>query len=412
MKKTTLIILLITSGILFASCTKPRTDRNIQPNPPSGDTILTPGLNNQMVYAASADGNLYAFDAQNGTIKWTFRLNNSGVWTDMGSSPAYYDSVIYVGSSDQNIYAVNAFTGKEVWRYQTNSTYGFFYSSPVVANGTVYIAGFEPKFYALDAKSGQLKWSRDFPRDFQSSPAYYNNTIFITSNDGVLYAIDAGTGNQLWAQGSAVGGGVDYSQNSPCVKDGVVYAIADVNNLFIANPVMNELSVVDGTSNQGLYSTFYFPAATHFFSCPTIDDSIVYVGGSDSILYAVKNGERMYYNLMWKFKAGGIIAGSPVCDDSLVYTTTFNGVVYAVDKRDGIQKWIFDTYLGNTGIQTSTVVANGVVFFGSTDRFWALNAKTGKLMWETNPPMPFFASPVVLAKDGKAYHAGISGMQN
>ena len=278
-----------------------------------------------------------------------------------------------------------------------------------MANGTVYIPGYEPKFYALDAKTGQLKWSRDFPRDFQSSPTYYNNTIFITSNNGVLYAIDASTGNQIWSQG---GGGVDYSQNSPCVKDGVVYAIADVNNLNIANPVMNELSAENGTSYHGLYATFYFPAGTHFFSCPTIDDSIVYVGGLDSTLYAVKNGDEMYYNLMWKFKAGGIIVGSPVCDDSLVYTTTFNGVVYAVDKRTGIQKWIFDTDLGDNGTQTSPVVANGVVFFGSTDRFWALNAKTGKLMWETNPPMPFFASPVVLANDGKAYHAGISGMQN
>jgi len=264
----------------------------------------------------------------------------------------------------------------------------------------------------LDAKTGQLKWSRDFPRDFQSSPAYYNNTLFITSNDGGLYAIDAQTGNQMWAQGFTVSNGVDYSQNSPCVKDGVVYAIADVNNLNIGNPVMNELSAVDGTSYHGLYATFYFPAATHFYSCPTIDDSVVYVGGSDNILYAVRNGDEMYFNLIWKFEASGIIMGSPAYDDSLVYTTTFNGLVYAVDKRSGIQKWIFDTYLGNNGIQTSPVVANGVVFFGSTDRFWALNAKTGKLIWETNPPMPFFASPVVLTKDGKAYHAGISGMQN
>lgn len=363
-----------------------------------------------MVFAPSANGKLYAFDAQNGTIKWTFELNNSGVWTDMISSPAYYDSIIYVGSSDQNIYAVNAFTGKEVWHYHTNSTLGFFYSSPVVTNGTVYIPGYEPKFYALDAKTGGIKWSRDFPRDFQSSPAYYNNSIFITSNDGTLYAIDASTGNTIWYQGSTTSG-VDYSQNSPCVKNGVVYAIADVHTLDIDNPVMNELSAVDGTSYHGLYATFYFPAGTHLFSCPTIDDSIVYVGG-DSALYAIQNGDLMYYNQVWKFKAGGSIVGSPVYDDSLVYTTTFNGVVYAVNKQTGVQKWIFDTYLGNNGIQTSPVVANGVVYFGSTDRFWALNAKTGELIWETNPPMPFFASPVVLAQDGKAYHAGISGMQN
>jgi outer membrane protein assembly factor BamB len=130
-----------------------------------------------MVYAASADGNLYALDAQNGSVQWTFQLNNSGVWTDIISTPAYYDSVIYVASTDQNIYAVNAFSGKEVWHYKTNSTYGQFVSSPLVADGTVYIAGFEPKFYALDDKTGKLKWSRDFPRDFYSSPVYFNNTI-------------------------------------------------------------------------------------------------------------------------------------------------------------------------------------------------------------------------------------------
>src|SRR6185312_14186743 len=156
-----LVILMITTGILVASCTKPR-----RADLPPGATTLTPGQKNQMVYAASADGNLYALDAQNGTVQWTFQLNNSGVWTDIISTPAYYDSVIYVASTDQNIYAVNAFSGKEVWHYKTNSTYGQFVSSPLVADGTVYIAGFEPKFYALDAKTGKLKWSRDFPRDF------------------------------------------------------------------------------------------------------------------------------------------------------------------------------------------------------------------------------------------------------
>ena len=104
-----LILLLITTGILVSSCTKPR-GADLR----SGATTLTPGLKNQMVYGASADGNLYALDAQNGTVKWTFPLNNSGVWTDIISTPAYYDSVIYVASTDQNVYAVNAFSGKEV----------------------------------------------------------------------------------------------------------------------------------------------------------------------------------------------------------------------------------------------------------------------------------------------------------
>ena len=397
-----LIILLITTGILVASCTKPR-----RADLPPGATTLTPGQKNQMVYAASADGNLYALDAQNGTVQWTFQLNNSGVWTDIISTPAYYDSVIYVASTDQNIYAVNAFSGKEVWHYKTNSTYGQFVSSPLVADGTVYIAGFEPKFYALDAKTGKLKWSRDFPRDFYSSPAYFNNTIFIACNDGGLYALDAGTGNTIWSEG---GGSVNYSASAPCVKNGVVYAIAAVDTRDISGIVMNQLSAADGTSFLGMYSTFYFPSGAHF--CPTIDDSILFVSGLDEILYAIKNGDEMYYNQMWQCNVGSTIAGSPVYDDSLVYVTTSGGRASGIYKQTGIPKWSFDTYSGNNSIVTSPVIANGVLFFGSTDRFWAVDAKTGKLMWETRPPMPFFSSPVVLAKDGKAYHAGVSGMQN
>jgi len=66
-----------------------------------------------IVYTGSADGKLYAFDGDNGTLKWTY---STGGIIGTGS-PAYYNGTVFVGSGDGYLHAVDAITGAFKWKY-------------------------------------------------------------------------------------------------------------------------------------------------------------------------------------------------------------------------------------------------------------------------------------------------------
>ena len=64
------------------------------------------------------------------------------------SSPAVVGDVVYCGSIDSYIFALNAFNGSIIWSYRTG---GFLFSSPAVVNGVLYIGSYDGYIYALGA---------------------------------------------------------------------------------------------------------------------------------------------------------------------------------------------------------------------------------------------------------------------
>lgn len=401
-------ILIITATIILFSCSKPGT--SFTPDP--GPGTLKDTTSNLLVYAASDNGKLYAFDAADGTVKWTFTINSSGVRTNLSSTPAFADSTLYIGSSDKNIYAVDAYSGTEKWRYPTQGTNGFFYSSPVVTGNVVYIGGYEPRFYAIDAKTGRLVWSKSLPRDFTTAAIFSDNTVYTGCNDGTLYALNASNGSVNWIYKSDR---LSFSISSPCVKEGAIYALAAGINTQ-PNPTTNSALLVLNAANgqqlggrPGYTFSFGFPN----ISSPTVDDSLVYIGGTDSCLYAINTYALDINNRVWVYKTGGPVSASPCFNDSLVFVGSNNGVLYALNKLKGTLRWSFSIqpFGGNSSI-TAPVQANSVIFFGSDNGFFALDAKTGKKKWQSATGAAFVSGPCLVTKQGVAVHSSISGMSN
>src|SRR5687768_3331841 len=177
MRRIFFSVILVSAG--FLSCSRQDSPNSSEPPTPIS---ITDTSSNEWVFAASSNNTFYAFDAKNGKIRWTFPLNDTGVYTVILSSPAFWDSTLYIGSSDRHIYAINAYTGKEKWRYLTGGSSGFFYSSPVVADGVVYVGREDRNFYALNASTGALIWKRTFGREIESSPTVVDNTVYVACN--------------------------------------------------------------------------------------------------------------------------------------------------------------------------------------------------------------------------------------
>src|ERR1700690_1408064 len=83
-------------------------------------------------------------------VKWKFKTAR-GIF----SSPAVAGGSVYFGSADHNLYAVNAADGSLRWKFQTDGPVN---SSPAVDGGSVYAGSLDGNFYAVDAETGKLQW--------------------------------------------------------------------------------------------------------------------------------------------------------------------------------------------------------------------------------------------------------------
>ncbi len=113
-----------------------------------GDHVdASPAVSGDIIYVVARSG-LYAFNATSGLEVWFFTSPFSPRQS-MGyvySSPAVADNIVFYGSCDGYIFALNADNASIVWSYRTGI---FVFASPAIVNGTVYVGSYDGYLYAL-----------------------------------------------------------------------------------------------------------------------------------------------------------------------------------------------------------------------------------------------------------------------
>jgi outer membrane protein assembly factor BamB len=181
--------------------------------PPTESSPLVAG---GLVYVGDWSGRVIALDVRNGRTRWSFTAGGA-----VKGSVALDRGRLYVGSYDGHVYALDARTGRQIWRASGQARFGrrgTFYSTPALAYGRVYIGSTDGKVYSFGQESGTLRWSQSTGGYVYSSPAVWGRLVFIGSYDGSFYALDAATGDIRWrfqANGPISG--------SPTVLGGIVY---------------------------------------------------------------------------------------------------------------------------------------------------------------------------------------------
>lgn len=317
-------------------------------------------------------------------IKWKFHTAGRVI-----SSPAVVEGVVYVGSTDCNLYAIDAATGSQKWKFETK---GWVVSSPAVASGTVYFESYDSNFYAVDGGTGQLKWKfatggeRHYiathihylqpaaeampdPWDFYlSSPAVVNGVVYFGSGDKNVYALDANSGALKWKFQT---GNVVHS--SPAIANGTLY-IGSWDTYLYA------LDAATGKENWRFKTGDDPDAHNHvgIQSSPAVVDGVVYFGSRDSYAYAV---DAATGKQVWKFSTDGSwVNNSPVVHEGRVYFgTSVPGIMHAVDAKTG--KVVFDVNAGSP-VFASMALANGMLFMGNFGgKLTAIDLKAQKPAW-------------------------------
>jgi outer membrane protein assembly factor BamB len=99
---------------------------------------------------------------------------------------------------------------------------------------------------------------------------------------------------------------------------------------------------------------------------------------------------------------------SPFVNMNTWHEKNAHGAVIAIDPQTGAQRWTFDMHdITSSGILTT---AGDVLFTGGREGyFYALDARTGAILWKTRVGADVASGPMTYAVDGKQYVAVAAG---
>jgi alcohol dehydrogenase (cytochrome c) len=130
----------------------------------SGIFASTPVAGAATVYVQDLRSDVYALDRSTGAVRWRhrYRAPNEGP-----NGLALADGRVH-GATDSDAFALSTADGRELWRrHLTSATEQFVDVAPVVWKGLVVLStvGYPPggrgTIYALDAETGAVRWSFD-----------------------------------------------------------------------------------------------------------------------------------------------------------------------------------------------------------------------------------------------------------
>lgn len=344
------------------------------------------------VYIGSSNKNFYALNAITGQLKWKF--NSGSIFSFQG--PCYADGKIYAGSYDNYLYCMDTLSGNIIWRfYLGNFGSG---SDPVYDNGTIYFGSNDHYLYALDANTGIMKWRFAAGNNVEGSPVVNNGIVYFGCDNYNIYAVNANTGQLLWTYAT---GGMTV-ESGPAIANGLLYLGARDGNLYAINISNGTLAWRYSTNNISLE-----------MSSPTVVNNIVYIGSYHDLLTGTSVKGSLYAinattgQLIWERFAGSAFNSSPVIANGKLFVTTESGEILAVDPATGNLFWSKTIYSNGA----SPAVMNGIVYVGSTDNIYALDAMSGVEKWKFPISNGAFSSGPCIVTSNAVKYSGKSGMQ-
>ncbi len=263
------------------------------------------------------------------------------------SSAAIVDESVYVGCDDEHLYAIDLGTGKIKWKYRAQS---FVQSSPTVAGDLVLVGDDDGIFHAVDRQTGLGKWTYTTGAQIISSANVHGERAIFGSYDGFVYCLDLKSGKLLW-------------------------------KFETGGPVHGMLGIVDG---------------------------LVLAAGCDEFLHVLRIADGKPERQVSMESVSGVSAA--IAGDE-VFIGTYGNQVRCINWKTGATKWVFEPEDRKFPFLSSAAVTSRAIILGGRDkRLWALDRKTGEVLWRYAAKGRIDSSPVVVgnrvfvgSSDGNLY---------
>ncbi|MDA2933518.1 PQQ-binding-like beta-propeller repeat protein [Acidobacteria bacterium AH-259-D05] len=407
------------------------------PEEGEGDSTRNISIYRDKVFVTLPDARLVALNVTSGSVLWETKVADHTQRISFSSGPIAGDGKVFAGltcgvgsPSACSLSAYDAETGKQLWRRESvagpgdpeehNATWGgvpyegrkkssFWltgsydpdlnllywttasaYPYPELLKGTGSGALlYTNSILALNAETGTIKWfyqmqPRDnFDMDHQDNPILGNveidgtqrKAVFTLGKPGILWAFDRETGTHLWNRQLVPYQNI-YQRIDP--KTGAITK----NEQIIPKEVGEAQLVCPGMRGGKLFQTHAFNPKTNMLYSP--------VSNACSIFEVVPldvNASGVDYNRIQHMEGSGGKVGR----------------LAAVSASTGELRWTYDQRAAMGSVLTT---AGALVFVGDLHRYFrALDAETGKLLWEIPLSAPVTGYPISYAADGKQYVA-------
>ena len=408
------------------------------------------------VYMGTTDGRLIALNAKSGEVVWdneimTVAKGNKG----FTGAPVIVKDMVILGANGGElagccgpIYAVDAKSGSVTWQFDTiggdqrsrdswgNDSWkiggggGWMTGSYDPATNTVWWGTANP---APDYDYIGGDWMNNGPRPGLN--LYSSSVVVLDADSGELSAYFQETPHDAWDFDSAVGefliiekdgkrnmvhpnkGGIIFVYDADSVGGGNELA---VNNAYMIGETFN---YIKGVTKEGrLVGRRELPEGKHMDVCPAIDGAISWNTGAYNpkrnthfmltqefcFDIEVVNPERpddfsgqAYFGASWTSKAPKQkVDGTPV---DAAY-----GTLQARDPLTGKMKWRVEY---KYPVLASLLSTGGDLVFvpGADGMFDARDAKSGKLLWQSNMGTGAHGGVITYMVDGKQYVAVVTG---
>lgn len=399
------------------------------------------------VFVGADTGFVYSLDAKSGCVYWSFRAN-AGVRSTpvIGLGSGANRFLIYFGDVRANVYAVNAETGTLVWtdRVDTHPVARVTGATTLV-NGRLYVpissleesgAG-NPKYpcctfrggvASYDALTGKLNWKThtitDEPRLRGKGTTSQGTNIYGPAGAAVWSAPTV----DLKRRRVYVATGNGYTEPTPQGSDSVIAFDLDTGKrLWVSQVRADDAYVRDcpgkyrpnvPTANKSETCPDQLGPDVDFGNAPILRTlsngrSIIALGQKGGIVWGVdpdKEGAVVWSRLAGHGldDAGGSIMWGSAADDGRIYVpiTRTNPILglTAIDLGTGEIAWRATPAEGG-GAPVSVIP--GAVFFGSSaGNLFAYSTTDGRALWQFATNRPFETVNRVEAKGGGISAAG------
>jgi outer membrane protein assembly factor BamB len=378
-------------------------------------------INNQAGTGVNEQERVMCLDAKSGKVLWEKRFNVFQTdivsvrlgWTNLVGDPKTGN--VYWHGTQGFLIGFNK-DGKILWQHSLTeeygrvSGYGGRVTSPIIDEDLLIIgmpnaswgdqAKGNNRFVAFNKHNGEVVWWSEpatKPSTYYSVPviAVINGQRLLITGaaDGWVYALQPRTGKKVW--------GFKLSKNainsSPVVSGHYVYIGHGEENYGTSTQgrvVCLDASVIKDGSPKLVWERKGCKAR---YASPIIHDNRLFVFDEFAQMWCF---DAFKGKVLWKFAYGRNARGSGVWADGKIYVAEVNGKFHILKPGDTKCERLHEQgFFGADGtseveLAGSPAVADGCVFFGTSEELYCIGKKNHNTPPDPAPPMPKEAAPL------------------